>query len=81
MTLIQQLAQAANLSLLEKGTKAATLEASKEAFSSDYQRLCNILQYLAQQQEKPTLVRSGAKKALLAVNRLFDIASPPEDER
>ena len=81
MTLIQQLAQAANVSLLERGSRASTMEASKQAFCSDYTRLCNILKYLTQEQEKQTLVRLGAKRALLAVNRLFDVASPPEYER
>ena len=81
MTLIQQLAQAANVSLLEHRSKASTLEASKQAFSADYTRLCSILTYLTQEQEKHAVVRSGAQKALLAVRRLFDAASPPETER
>lgn len=81
MTLVQQLAQAANVSLLEWGSKVTTLEAAKQAFDGDYPRLCNILQYLAQNQEKHELVRSGARKALMAVHRLFDVAAPPENER
>ena len=81
MTLIQQLARAANLRLLEHGSKASTLEASKQAFSAEYARLCNILTYLTQEQEKHAPVRTGAKRALLAVKRLFDVASPPENER
>ena len=80
MTLIQQLAQAATVGLLERGSKAATLEAGKEAFSSYYTRLCIILKRLTQEREQHVLVRLGARKALLAVNRLFDVASPPENE-
>ncbi len=67
--------------LLERGSKASAVEACKQAFSNEYTRLCNILLYLTQEQEKEKLVRIGAQNALLAVHCLFDTATPPTDER